>query len=53
MQKISFSGPPPQLKDLDGINEEIDAALKRTWLILGGIALSSTCLVIYVLAFSK
>jgi hypothetical protein len=53
MQKVNLSGFPPLLENFDAIHDEIDAALKRTWLMLGGIALSSVSLVIYVLAFSN
>lgn len=49
MQKINFATFPTLLDDLDALQKEINAALKRTWLMLGGIVLPCAALVIFAL----
>ena len=53
MQKMKLSNHPLLLKNFNGAHDEVTAALKRTWLMLGCVALSSMTLVIYVLAVSR
>lgn len=53
MQKVSISGYPMLLEDWDAQQQAIEAAIRRTWLMFGGVITSVVCLVIYVLAFSK
>jgi len=53
MHQFDYSGFPPLLDDLDALQEEINAALKRIWLTLGGIILPCAGLVIYALGTAK
>jgi hypothetical protein len=50
MHQIKYATFPSLLDDLEAIQDEIDAAIKRTWLMLGGIALPCAALVVFVLA---
>ncbi|MEN9482100.1 MAG: hypothetical protein RLZZ298_3495 [Pseudomonadota bacterium] len=52
MEQIKYSGFPSLLGDLDAQQEEINEALKRTWLMLGGIILPCVALVTFVLLSS-
>jgi hypothetical protein len=49
MHQIKYATFPTLLDDLEALQEEIDAALKRTWLMLGGIILPCAALVSFVL----
>lgn len=49
MQQIKYSSFPPLLDDLEALQEEIYAALKRGWLLLGGIGLPCAALLTYLL----
>jgi hypothetical protein len=49
MQQIKYASFPTLLDDLNALQAEIDAALKRTWLMLGGIILPGAALVVFVL----
>ena len=49
MHQIKYASFPTLLDDLDALQAEIDAALKRTWLMLGGIVLPCAALVVFAL----
>jgi hypothetical protein len=49
MQQIKCATFPSFLDDLDAIQDEINAAIKRTWLMLGGIVLPCAALVVFAL----
>ena len=50
MEQIKYSGFPPLLDDLDALQTEINAMLKKAWLMLGGIVLPCAALAFYALA---
>ena len=50
MQQIKYASFPALLDDFEKLSEEIDAAIKRTMLMLGGILLPCAVLVIYALS---
>jgi hypothetical protein len=50
MEQIKYSGFPPLLDDLDALQKEINAMLKKAWLMLGGIVLPCAALAFYALA---
>lgn len=50
MQQIKYASFPALLDDFEKLSEEIDAAIKRTMLMLGGILLPCAGLVIYALS---
>ena len=49
MEQIKYATFPTLLDDLDALQDEINAAIKRTWLMLGGIVLPCVALVSFVL----
>jgi hypothetical protein len=50
MQQIKHATSPSIFNDLAALQEQIDAAIERTVLMLGGIVLPCAGLVLYVLA---
>lgn len=53
MHQIEYSGFPALLDDLDALQEEIHAALKRIWLVLGGVILPCAGLLLFALGSAK
>mgnify|MGYP000397326590 FL=1 len=49
MEQIKYSGFPSLLGELDAQQAEINMAIKRTWLMAGGVILPCAALVAYVL----
>ena len=52
MEQIKYSGFPSLLGEFDAQLEEINEAIKRTWLMLGGVVLPCAALLTFVLISS-
>ena len=49
MQQIKCATFPSFLDDLDAMQDEINAAIKRIWLMLGGVVLPCDALLVFAL----
>lgn len=52
MQKKDLSGFPALIEDFDALHDEINRALKRTWLLVGAVILPCSGLVVYALGMA-
>lgn len=53
MRHNDFSGFPRLVDDLEALHEEINLALKRTYLAVGAVVLPCAGLVVYVLGMAR
>lgn len=53
MRHNDLSGFPPLVDDLDALYDEINRALKRTWLAVGAVILPCAGLVVYALGMAR